>query len=84
MEGLEKLDEDRLELLKKELGMTPEGVKQDVDAIISWVNKQPHLPDLKGNGSCGTWRHCPKKINFTENIEHFEISGIFVEFKCKF
>lgn len=32
-----------------ELGTTEEKIKNDVDSILEWSQKQPHLPNLNGN-----------------------------------
>lgn len=40
-------EEDHIELLK-EFGRTPETVKQDIEIVRTFLQKQPHLPEVPG------------------------------------
>lgn len=42
---LEAPNAEQLQRIYKELGMTPEGVKRDVQHLVDWVLQQPHLPE---------------------------------------
>lgn len=45
---LEKFTQQQQENLYKELNITEESLQRDVNYLIDWMGKQPHLPKVKG------------------------------------
>lgn len=48
---MDYLDEETLNKIEKEIGITRSKVKDDLDIMRNWVNRQPHLPVLEGNSA---------------------------------
>lgn len=43
--------EEQKENARREFNATKETVKNDVKLIMEWIDKQPHLPTIKGKWS---------------------------------
>lgn len=45
---LELCTPEQMENIYSELGTTKEAVQKDVQDLMDWMEKQPHLPDVRG------------------------------------
>jgi len=45
---LEQCTDDQLKKIYEEFNATEETVQRDVKTLIEWLEKQPHLPNVKG------------------------------------
>lgn len=45
---LEKCSESQLKEIYQEFNITEESLKRDVNYLMEWMEKQPHLPNIKG------------------------------------
>ncbi len=45
---LERCSDDQRKKIYEEINITEESLKQDVRYLIEWLEKQPHLPAVKG------------------------------------
>lgn len=45
---LEKCSERQIQEIYQEFNITEQSLKRDVSYLIEWMEKQPHLPNVKG------------------------------------
>lgn len=45
---LQSCNQEQLNEIYAEFGVTEESLKQDAANLIDWLEKQPHLPNVKG------------------------------------
>lgn len=48
MDYLEPITKEKLKIIYDEFGATEESLKNDVNILMEWLEKQPHLPNVKG------------------------------------
>lgn len=51
---LEKCTESQRKEIYQEFNITEESLKRDVKTLMEWMEKQPHLPNVKGRNIFST------------------------------
>lgn len=55
---LELCTENQLCDFLAEFGATKESFRQDVHNLMQWIEKQPHLPNIKGKNDRKNYKNC--------------------------
>jgi len=76
---LEHCTSDQLKAIYGDLRATEESIKNDVQYLMEWMEKQPHLPKIKGKSTL-----CWKILNYRDFRHLKSVFDIFLSLNDEF